>query len=61
MAIRRRLAVAQRCFGGAALSNPADLDARVRAYLAAHPEQPWDAAVRVIAGLKDDDENAHEN
>jgi DNA topoisomerase VI subunit B len=30
---------------------PPDLDARVRAYLADHPDQPWDAAVRVIAGL----------
>jgi DNA topoisomerase VI subunit B len=32
------------------IETPADLDARVRAYLAEHPDQPWDTAVRAIAG-----------
>jgi DNA topoisomerase VI subunit B len=32
---------------------PTDLEARVRAYLVARPEQAWDAALRAIAGLED--------
>jgi hypothetical protein len=34
---------------------PPDLDARVRAYLEENPERTWDAALRAIAGLDDDD------
>jgi hypothetical protein len=31
---------------------PADLDAQVRAYLTEHEDEPWDAAVRLIAGVE---------
>jgi DNA topoisomerase VI subunit B len=39
------------------VAEPTDLKEQVRTYLAEHPDQPWDAAVRMIAGLADDDEN----
>jgi hypothetical protein len=32
---------------------PAHLEQQVRAYLAEHPEVPWDAAVAAIAGWHD--------
>jgi hypothetical protein len=35
--------------GQRVVALPADLEARVRAYLAEHPEEPWDIAVRKIA------------
>jgi DNA topoisomerase VI subunit B len=38
-----------------AVAVPADLEAQVRGYLAEHPDQPWDTAVRKIAGLQDED------
>ena len=34
---------------------PSDLDARVRAHLEDNPEETWDAALKAIAGLDDDD------
>lgn len=34
---------------------PPDLDAQLRAHLEDNPEETWDAALKVIAGLDDDD------
>ena len=39
---------------------PADLEVRVRAYLAKHPAQPWESAVRSIAGTEDDEDEEDE-
>jgi hypothetical protein len=36
---------------------PSDLDARLRAHLEDNPEETWDAALKAIAGLEDDDED----
>ena len=40
---------------------PSDLDAQVRAYLEDNPEETWDAALKAIAGLDDDEESGDGN
>jgi hypothetical protein len=42
-------------FGRRPVAIPADLEARIRAYLAGHPEQTWDEAVRRIVEESDAD------
>jgi hypothetical protein len=50
--VRIRQLVEQELAKPDAIRVPADLVTQVRAYLAEHPEVPWDVAVAVIAGWK---------
>jgi hypothetical protein len=40
---------------------PADLEKRVRDHLAENPEETWDAALRAITGLDDEDDEASDD
>jgi tellurite resistance protein len=40
---------------------PSDLDAKVRAHLEDNPEETWDAALKAIAGLEDEEERGNDN
>jgi hypothetical protein len=42
------------------IAAPDDIEARVRAYLAEHPDEPWKNAVRDAAGAAPDDEGTAE-
>jgi hypothetical protein len=46
--IRERLLAEAARLNGVIIETPADLEQRVRDYLAAHPEETWDAAIRAV-------------